>query len=98
MAEHLAATCCIGRSLEACVATAFGPLGCDRFVRYALPQLGCAAVTQFQIESGIEVDMSVGSSIPATHQGGLVLIGRSTTGRFWIAILYCLSIADVFVF
>lgn len=33
MAQQLAATGAIARSLEACLGTAFGPLGCDRFVR-----------------------------------------------------------------
>eukprot|EP01044_Picomonas_judraskeda_P027052 COSAG03_NODE_8452_length_801_cov_6.733618_1_plen_64_part_10 len=33
MAALLAATSVVARSLEACVASAFGPLGCDRFVR-----------------------------------------------------------------
>ena len=30
---HLASTRQVAQSLEGCLATAFGPLGCDRFVR-----------------------------------------------------------------
>lgn len=33
MPQQLKSTCAIASSLEACLATAFGPLGCDRFVR-----------------------------------------------------------------